>query len=519
LFKEAGKGKTISEKSFIKYLTDLPESTGHDELSSFSDERRLAVFKLIASSSKGVSKEDFTNIFKVKCQCIKPTVLTRELDLDDEKKEEQTVCKVSTQDVVETSGVPKKDKNGALRSEAKVGDQAGWITVKSGSGKYLAATSAFKAFKASMEKTVFESSSAISKVSTSLNNKLKQGGPAEDGSPLKEARDEMAKLKEEVIKAQKAMDEIKNEARKAQSAFQDKEQKEKNAHIEAKNAKEAAPFLEDPKAKMEALEADGKAADEAFAPMKTLSAEELKAFATPASVKDATEKLAASAKEKADALREAIKEQTQKVSEVKPQSGGTSEAKKQLKAMSLKCEEIERRMKQNKTTVTNKCNQLVSSLMDPVAEAIRKAATKAGKTIDEFFDSLKKGDKIPEDKFCKMLTGLEGHSLSEEIAQLVCRKLEADGISQETFKKYVVLYYKVVRTIAFTDKMDISACKTLRKGDEGEVVEVLEGPVTDEANGMTRIRAKSMKADDSTTGWITLSGSKGTAFLEKVKKP
>lgn len=67
--------------------------------------------------------------------------------------------------------------------------------------------------------------------------------------------------------------------------------------------------------------------------------------------------------------------------------------------------------------------------------------------------------------------------------------------------------------------MDISKCKTVRKGDEGEVVEVLEGPVTDATNGMTRVRAKSLKKDDKTEGWITLSGSKGTAFLEKVNKP
>ena len=85
--------------------------------------------------------------------------------------------------------------------------------------------------------------------------------------------------------------------------------------------------------------------------------------------------------------------------------------------------------------------------------------------------------------------------------------------------KFVVLYYKVVRTIAYTDECNITTCKTLRKGEQGEIVEVLEGPVTDEANGMTRIRAKSLKDDDTTVGWITLSGSKGTAFLEKCQKP
>merc|ERR1712139_390885 len=98
-------------------------------------------------------------------------------------------------------------------------------------------------------------------------------------------------------------------------------------------------------------------------------------------------------------------------------------------------------------------------------------------------------------------------------------RTKADGVSKDAFMNYVVLYYKVVRTIAFTDEGDITKCKTLRKGEEGEIVEVLEGPVTDESNGMTRIRAKALKKDDTTVGWITLSGSKGTAFLEKTTKP
>jgi len=156
--------------------------------------------------------------------------------------------------------------------------------------------------------------------------------------------------------------------------------------------------------------------------------------------------------------------------------------------------------------------------MSPVAEAIRKTASKKGKTIEEFWNTMKKkDDKVTEATFCKMLSSLEGLTLSSEIATLVCQKLEKDGISKDTFTKYVVLYFKVVRTIAFTDNMDITSCKTLRKGEEGEVIEVLEGPVLDETNGMTRVRAKS--CNDGQIGWITVSGSKGTSFLEKAQAP
>lgn len=272
---------------------------------------------------------------------------------------------------------------------------------------------------------------------------------------------------------------------------------------------------------MDALEADAKATQEAGAPMVSLNGDDLKAFATPASVLEAVEKHAAAVKEKAEAAKEAIKEQLEAVQKTTPQSGGTNYARQQLNAMKSKLEEFTRNATKTNGIISQKCKSMTASKMTPTAECIRKAAQKKGKTIEEFFDSLKKGDKIPEAAFCKLLESLEvdGAALSPEISKLVCRKLEADGISKDVFMKYVVLYYKVVRTIAFTDNMDISACKTLRKGDEGEVVEVLEGPVTDESNGMTRIRAKSLKKDDKTEGWITLSGSKGTAFLEKTVKP
>merc|ERR1711879_354787 len=134
---------------------------------------------------------------------------------------------------------------------------------------------------------------------------------------------------------------------------------------------------------------------------------------------------------------------------------------------------------------------------------------------------MKSGDKIPEEAFCKMLESLdlgEEPKLSTELAKLLCTKLEADGISKETFMKYVVLYYKITKVIAFTDDPDITKCKTLRKGEEGEIIEVLEGPIFQEESGMTRIRGRAVKAPH-TTGWVTISGTKGTAFCEKTTKP
>merc|ERR1712086_291804 len=301
-----------------------------------------------------------------------------------------------------------------------------------------------------------------------------------------------------------------------------KERAELNAHIVARNAKEAAPFVEGPKAKMEGLEAAAKAAEDAAAPMIALKPEELEAFATPASTLATVEKHAAEVVEKAAEVREAVKEQQKAVSEVTPQTSGTGEAKKQLGAISGRLHVLENKCKRLAPVLKNKCNSLVKAKLDPTSEGIRKHAQEKKVTPQELFDKLKDGDKIPEKAFCKLLQSLEGLSINAEHAKLICNKIEADGISKDAFLKYVVIYYKVLKTIAFTDSIDISKCKTLRKGEDNEIIEVLEGPVTVSYEGseMIRIRGRgSAKNGTVTEEWLTVAGSKGTPFLQKVDKP
>ena len=45
-----------------RYLEGLAEAIDHDELSAFSDERRVALFKRISSNGKKVTAEDFESL-------------------------------------------------------------------------------------------------------------------------------------------------------------------------------------------------------------------------------------------------------------------------------------------------------------------------------------------------------------------------------------------------------------------------------------------------------------------------
>merc|ERR1711957_838386 len=151
--------------------------------------------------------------------------------------------------------------------------------------------------------------------------------------------------------------------------------------------------------------------------------------------------------------------------------------------------------------------------MSSSATAMRKEAEKGG--ADKLFEKLaKKKDKIAEDAFCKKLASLEGLNIQAEVAKLIARRVETDGISKGHFLNYIQLYFEVVKDIAFTSECDAGASKAVRKADKGELVIVVEGPIHDEKLNVDRVKCKSMK--DGTEGWMTV---KGTEFLRRVAKP
>jgi hypothetical protein len=252
--------------------------------------------------------------------------------------------------------------------------------------------------------------------------------------------------------------------------------------------------------------------------MVSLSGEELQAFATPGSVLDVVQKANTSLLEKVAEVKEALKEQNKVVAEVSPQTGGTAEAKTQLRQIQTQADSATGKTSKLLSTVKAKCTAILNPKLDVASSAIRKYAQKEKLSGGDLFDKFKVEDKIPEESFLKLIAGLDGAPIAPEVAKLMFQKLGKDGISKDAFLGFVVVYYKVTKTIAFTDIVDISSCKTLRKAAIGEVVELLEDPVKDESNGVTRIRAKSTK-EPIVEGWVTLSGNQGSEFLEKTKKP
>ena len=72
-----------SMEAFVKYLASLPEVIKRDELSAFDEDRRLAIFRHIASDGKAVTEADFDDIFHQNYVCVQPVTVTDKFSVDD----------------------------------------------------------------------------------------------------------------------------------------------------------------------------------------------------------------------------------------------------------------------------------------------------------------------------------------------------------------------------------------------------------------------------------------------------
>lgn len=74
--------------------------------------------------------------------------------------------------------------------------------------------------------------------------------------------------------------------------------------------------------------------------------------------------------------------------------------------------------------------------------------------------------------------------------------------------------YRCVTGTVMHDKFPIKESKQLRKVEEDEILELLEGPVEEANFNLMRIKARAKK--DGKVGWITLCGNQGKVFLKTV---
>jgi len=519
VFAEANGGKTsgkIAQDTFIAYLEKLPATTEREEL-NFSTERRAAMFKQMdVDKDELISLEDFKEIFKRQYICKQGITLTDVFEIGKSK----TKGKVEPNTVLEALGNPAKDEAGMTRLECKVVStgKTGFVTMLGNQGTaYLQAITPFTVFAETMDKAIGEALKGITAASNHLKVKTLELAKAGPKTPLSEARGELAKLRPKVTTAQSNLDAFKKKVIQAKTEYFKKEEAERNAHIEARERKEADAILEVAVAKVDAMEACAKELEEATKTLTALQGPELDAFECPATAFENAEKLRDALTDSVKETRASVKEQQGKVT--KAVKGPLLEAKKELAKMDQKAGAIERKCKSTMEAMVTACSNIVDSRCAEAAAAFREEVARRNITPDELFQQLvPPGDeKIPEAAFCRAVELLDGISFQPEHVKLLARHVEVGGIGRRAFLALIQQYYVVVRSIAITDDFEINKAKTIRKADNSEVIEVLEGPKTDDGKGLTRVKGKSLI--DGQQGWLTVSGNQGTPFLQEMEKP
>lgn len=199
--------------------------------------------------------------------------------------------------------------------------------------------------------------------------------------------------------------------------------------------------------------------------------------------------------------------------------GAMLEAKRDLQKMNIKANGLKKKATGILDSLHKKCEAIVDGRCAEVSALLRAEMLRKETTPEKYFlELVKPGDeRVSEESFCSYVQGLQGDSFTPEHMTLVCRNIDAGGIGRRRFVAFLQQYFVVVKGIAITNDFDIGKAKTLRKAELEELVELLEGPQADEASGIQRIRAKSLR--DGLEGWISLKGNQGTAFLQEVEKP
>jgi len=147
-------------------------------------------------------------------------------------------------------------------------------------------------------------------------------------------------------------------------------------------------------------------------------------------------------------------------------------------------------------------------------------------TNEEVFTAVdkNKNDKVEESELVKFFASCEKKAPKEgeapvEISKEDCGRLfnylddEDEGfISKEKFINLIRRFMKVVKASVISEEEGVKST-ILRRLEEGEVIEVLQGPTKDPANEVERMRVKAMQDDKE--GWVTPVGNAGTVFFEK----
>jgi len=505
---------------FKAFLEKVPSVLGREDL-TFSDDQKDAIFQYVDCDKNGeISVSEFEAIFRQRFACIQSISVTDAFDIQTSK----TVTKLELDQLVDALSEPRVNEAlGMTRLECRLVEsgQVGWVTMKGNRGTtYLEPFSPYASFVKALDRLVDSTVKSSSRASTFIKQKSSELASCSQG-PLSEVRAELLKLRPKVGSAQKKMDDLKKRAVDAKKEFSKRDEAEKRAQQDVRDSKTAAVILKAVAEKVGALEAELARLEESLKPLAIVEDSELEALngpTMPISLVEAGERQVGILVEAASAAKECLQMHQGSITRGASR-GPLIEAKQALSKASSKVEAVEKKGASILTAAKASCKKFATAGLAKAATAFREEVQRREITIEALFSEIAGSgiERISEGVFCERLSGLPGMNISLEQATLICRHIEAGGVSCRSFLSTLQQYYVCVKQIAVTSDFEISKSKAERMLEVDEVIEVLEGPHSDKGLGLTRVRGKALS--DLLTGWISVKGNQGTPFLKETIKP
>jgi len=192
------------------------------------------------------------------------------------------------------------------------------------------------------------------------------------------------------------------------------------------------------------------------------------------------------------------------------------EARVELTKLVARATAAERQLRTATEAVRTAYLSVVKTATRQAREALRSAARKLGQDVDQLFEKVSGGKgEITAAQFSEFVKSLPGLSLKQEEVSLVYKEFGRHGLRKLGLAKVLQEFARCERDTAITKDLSASSL-VIRKLEQGELFEVLEGPKDDTEAQEKRVRGRALR--DGTSGWVTLKGSQGT-FLKPREKP
>jgi len=502
----------VTEAEFTAFLEKVPDLLSRPDL-AFSAEQRTAMFQQVdADADGGLTKDDFVEMFHDRYVCINSISITDGFDIDKSK----TVVKLEVDDIVQTlSEIKTHESLGMMRVEVRTlkDGTRGWVTMQGNQGKvFLSLYTPYASYIKSLDKVYSAARSSASKVNEYISAKTTELSRCEKG-PLAEAKSEFGKLRPKVAALQSKLDSLRKKIEEGKREHSKREEVERRKMEEKKERKAASLILGVITEKVDAAEAGLKKLEDVAGVL--IGGSDLSSVADPLGTLEAAKSAASAMESSCSDAKTCLQNHEVKVG--KAVKGPWFEAKQDMKKLKQRVLAAEKRSVEVVQSCQEACDTLAEAKSGMVASALRASVQARGITTEALFGELADAEEtVSQEALFKYLDGLKDFALTPQHRRLLF-KGSATGLTRRAFFAMVERYFRCVREIAITKEFEINASSHLRKIALSEIVEVIEGPKSDEGLGVMRVRARALS--DGTIGWITATGNHGTPFLVDTPKP